>query len=276
VHRFQVLWHDVRVETEDPAVFACIGLMVQQATQHLALQARVRLAVRGAAGAGYQIFDGGDLCATAETPEEVLDIVYMRVNRRAMELASLKGWVRMHGAVAGLGGHRVAVVGAGASGKTTLAVGLLCDGVNVEADESFLARDGDVLGVPRRLHVKPGTVAFVSAAPWLLDAPELGPLPIRVVDPTEHGFAWDLPIGPIQDLILLQRTDGPSRLEPLPASRAVQEIMGQVFPVLEPRRVIVRQAAQLASFARCHALHAGPDGAAPGLVKVLVTSAGLP
>jgi hypothetical protein len=276
VHRFQVLWHDVRVEVEDRAAFECIGLMVQKANQHLAVQAQVQLTVLGSAGVGYQILDGGDLCATAETPEETLDSVYMRVNRRAMELASLKGWLRVHGAVAGFGGRRVAVVGSGAAGKTTLAVGLLCEGAAVEVDESFLTRDGQVVGVARRLHVKQGTMAHVKAAPWLVDAPVLGSPPIRVVDPTEHGFAWDMPIGPIQDLIVLRRTDGPSRLEPTPASLVVQEVMGQVFPVLEPRRVIVRQAAQLAASARCHTLHAGPDGDAPRLVRILVSPVGVP
>jgi hypothetical protein len=276
VHRFQVQWHDVRVEVEDRAVFDLIGLIVQRATHHVTVQAVVRLTVLGSAATGYRILDGGDLCALAETPEAVLDVVYMRVYRRAMELASLKGWLRVHGAVAGFGGRRAAMVGAGAAGKTTLTVGLLGLGASVEVDESFLTRDGDVVGVARRLHVKPGTVTFMESAPWLADAPALGPLPVRVVDPTEHGFGWDLPLGPIGDLIVLRRTDGPSRLEPASSSLVVQEIISQVFPVLEPRRVIVRQAALLAASARCHELHAGPDGEAPHLVRVLVSAAGVP
>lgn len=269
-------WHDVQVEVEDPAAFDLIGHIVQRANQHLEVQAQVRLTVLGSARTGYQVLDAGDLCDTVETPEDVVEVVYRRVYRRAMELASLKGWLRVHGAVAGFGGHRVAVVGAGAAGKTTLTVGLLCLGARVEVDESFLARQGDVVGVARRLHVKPGTLTFMKSAPWLLDAPSIGPPPVRAVDPTEHGFPWDLPVGPIEDLVVLRRTDGPSQLMPAPASRVVQEIINQVFPVLEPRRVIVRQAAQLAASARCHELLAGPDGEAPRLIKVLVTEADVP
>jgi hypothetical protein len=270
-----VQWHDVQVDVEDRAAFDLIGLMVQRAQHHLAPQAQIRIVVLGSADRGYRILDAGDLYASVETPEAVLDQVSMRIYRRAMELASLKGWLRVHGAVAGLGERRVAVIGAAAAGKTTLSVGLLCEGTNVEVDESFLARDGQVVGVARRLHVKPGTLALMPAASWLEDAPALGPLPVRVVDPTEHGFAWELPIGPVHELIVLRRTDGPSHVEPIVPSLVVQEVLDQVFPVLESRRDMVRQASLLAASARCHLLHAGPDGAAPGLVKILVSSPGL-
>ena len=240
-------WHDVRVDVGDRAAFDLIGLMVQRARQHISAPAQIRITVQGSSAQGYRILDAGDLYASVETPEAVLDQVSMRVYRRALELASLKGWLRVHGAVAGLGGRRVVVIGAAAAGKTTLAIGLLCEGANVEVDESFLARDGQVVGVARRLHVKPGTLAMVPAAPWLEDAPTLGPLPVRVVDPTEHGFAWELPIGPVHELIVLRRTDGPSRLEPISPSLVVQEVLDQVFPVLESRRDMVRQASLLAA-----------------------------
>jgi hypothetical protein len=263
------------VEVEDRTAFDRIGLTVQRAQQDITVQAKIRITVLGSPAQGYRLLDAGDLYASVEAPEAVLDEVSMRVYRRAMELASLKGWLRVHGAVAGIGKRRVAVIGAAAAGKTTLSVGLLCEGANVEVDESFLARDGQVVGVPRRLHVKPGTLAVVSAASWLEDAPTLGPLPVRVVDPTEHGFAWALPLGPVQDLIVLRRTDGPSHVEPIAPSTVVQEVLDQVFPVLESRRDIVRQASLLAASARCHVLHAGPDGAAPRLVKILVSSPGL-
>jgi hypothetical protein len=265
----------VQVDIEDRAAYELVGLTVQRARQHIETQAQIRITVLGSESQGYRLLDAGDLYASVETPEAVLDQVSMRVYRRAMELASLKGWLRVHGAVAGIGGRRVAVIGDVAAGKTTLSVGLLCEGANVEVDESFLTRDGQVVGVARRLHVKPGTVAMLPSASWLEAAPKLGPLPVRVVDPTEHGFAWELPVGPIQDLVVLRRTEGPSSVEPMVPSLVVQEVLDQVFPVLEPRRDMVRQASMLAASAHCHLLQAGPDGSAPGLIKILVTGAGL-
>ena len=163
------------------------------------------------------------------------EAVFMRVYRRALELASLKGWLHVHGAVVGFGDHRVAIVGPSSAGKTTLAIGLLCEGANVEVDETFFTRDREVVGVARRFHVKPGTLTLMNSVQWLVDAPMLGSLPIRAVDPTEHGFTWDLPVGPLRDLVVLRRTDGPSRLESARTPLVVQEFICQVLPRLEPR-----------------------------------------
>ena len=264
------------IKVDDPVAFAQISLMVQRAKHHLDAEVSLELSVEGTLDAGYAVYDNGDLYARVDTLDAVLDAVYMRIYRRAMELASLKGWLRVHGAVASLGARRVAVVGAGAAGKTTLSIGLLELGANVECDESFLTRNAQVVGVARRFHIKPGTLELMADSAWLRDVPTVGSLPVRVLDPSEHGFGWDLPVGPITDLIALRRTDEASRIEGSSAQVLVQEIIAQVFAVLEPRRVIVREAARLGASARCHVLYAGPDGVAPHLVKVLVTPPRVP
>ncbi len=128
----------------------------------------------------------------------------------------------------------------------------------------------------RRFHVKPGTLEVLANLEWLHDLATLGPLPVRVLDPSEHGYSWDLALGPITDLVALRRTEGPSHIEPASAQAIVQDIITEVFAVLEPRRVIVREAARLAASAQCHVLHAGPDGAAPSLLTVLVTPPSVP
>jgi HPr kinase/phosphorylase len=270
VHEFQVLWHDVRVETDDPEASVVINLVAQRASHRLAAQAQVHLTVLRTGEASYRVMDNGDLYSVVASPDQLFAVVFQRVYHRALELGSLKGWLHVHGAVAGFGGHRVALVGPSSAGKSTLAIGLLCEGANVEVDESFFTRDGEVVGVARRFHVKPGTLTLLNSVQWLMDAPVLSSPSSRAVDPTEHGYAWDLPVGPLHDIVLLRRTDGPSRLEPAPTSLGVQEVIGQVLPFLEPRRAIVRQSSLLVASARCHVLHAGPDRQAPALVRSLV------
>ncbi len=103
----------MRVEVDDPVAFAQIGLMVQHAHHHLAPEASVDIVVEGTEALGYRVDDHGDRCADVTSLDDLLDVVYMRIYRRAMELASLKGWLRIHGAVVAVGGRRVAVVGAG-------------------------------------------------------------------------------------------------------------------------------------------------------------------
>ncbi|MGH9028901.1 MAG: hypothetical protein ACRDV4_04725, partial [Acidimicrobiales bacterium] len=267
---FQVLWHGVRLKTDDPTVFRLFGLIDQRARHSTEALAETHITALGSPEGGFRIFDRADFLQGTATPEEVLDCVFTRVYRRAAELASLRGWLRVHGAVVGLEHHRVVVIGPASAGKTTLVLGLLAEGAAAEVDESFVARRNEVVGVARRFHVQPGSVEILERCPWLRDAPALGPDPVRFVDPTEHGFEWEIPIGPVEHVVVLRRTDGPSRLEPAPTSAVVQEVISQAFPVLEPRRAIVRQASALATSAGCHLLHAGPDLKAPAMLMSLV------
>lgn len=271
----QILWHRVVVEVADPRAAEQLARMHQRAEHDVAPLATVRLTVTGDAGAGYQVFDNGDLLARVGTPRQVLDEVFARAHRRAFELASLKGWVRFHGAVLTVDGSRIAVVGDSGAGKTTLAMAVLAGGGAVETDESFVARDGEVFSVARRFHVKPGTAELVPSAPWLADAPVLdGDPPLQLVDPTEHGLAWRLPVGPVDHVVQVERTSGASRLEPVGASVVVQGLIAESFPVVESRAVVVRQASAVVAGVPTHRLANGPDGVAPELLRSLTLRRG--
>ena len=258
------------VDVPDADAAVQLALMHQRAEHPVAPQATAHLTVTGDAARGYEVFDHGDHLASAATPRAVLDEVFARVHRRAFELASLKGWVRFHGAVVTVDGARMAIVGESGSGKTTLALELLVAGGAVETDESFVARGGQVFSVARRFHAKPGTVELMPAATWLDDAPVLdGDPPLRLIDPTEHGWRWRLPLGPIDHVVLLERTAGPSSIEAIGARAVVQELIVEAFPVTESRASVVRQASDLVRGTVTHRLRNGPDGRAQALLRGL-------
>lgn len=270
----RVLWHRVVVDvTEaDGAAVDQLVRLHQRAAHDVAPLATAHLRVVGSAGDGYEVFDGRDRLARVGTARAMLDEVFARAHRRAFELASLKGWVRFHGAVVSVAGSRVAIVGRSGSGKTTLALALLEAGATFETDESFVARGGLVFGVARRLHVKPGTMDHLPGATWIGDAPILdGDPPLRVVDPTDHGRPWIVSKGPIAHLVVLDRVDGPSSIEPIAASTVVQGLIAESFPVTESRAAVVRQAAALVRGRPLHRLANGSDGRAAALVASLVT-----
>ncbi len=251
-----------------------LRLLHQRAEHDPEPLAGVHLTVVGDAASGYELFDGPDQLATAATPRAVLDLAYERVHRRVFELASLRGWVRFHGAVIDIDGARVALVGPSGVGKTTLALSLLVGGGGVETDESFVTRAGEVLAVARRFHVKPGWREIMSGADWLDDAPVLaGDPPLRLVDPTEHGLGWHVPIGPIDRLVVVERGEGPSLVEPLPTSDAVQVLIDQSFPLSESRGSIVRAAAMLADSCATHRLVNGADTDGERLLRILARPA---
>lgn len=267
----QVLWHRVIVDVSDGAAATQLARMHQRADHAVAPIATVHIKVTGDGSAGYQVFDGQDLLAEVTSPREVLDEVFARVHRRAFELASLKGWVRFHGAVLRIGNQRLALVGASGSGKTTLALRLLTNGHAIETDESFVARGADVFSVARRLHVKPGTTERFPDTSWASAAPILdGAQPLRTVDPTEHGFGWPITSGPIDHIIVVEPNDGPSALTPVGPSELIQGLIEESFPVTEPRAAVVRQAAALVTGRGTYRLLNGGDGQAAELVARLV------
>lgn len=256
-----------------PQVGPWLALAGHHAEQELVPTAWARLAVERA-GPGYRILDNGDELTVVPTPRAVLDAVFARIHRRAFELASLAGWLRVHGAVMSIGGCRMALIGPSGAGKTTLALQALAAGHAVEGDESFLCRDGQVVTVPRRFHVKPGASARVPAArAWLADAPVLdGDPPLRLLDPTEAGHPWRLPVAPLDRLVIIERGPGPSHRHPVPTAAALPAIVAQAFPTVEPRATVVRQAAGLLQAGPAQGLAVGDDGAALACLEVIAGS----
>lgn len=263
--RFQLLWHDVTVEdrTGEPEVAALLELAAQDAEHTFAPTATAELSVAARQG-GFEVRDRDDRLAVVDTPRAVLDTVFARVHRRAFELAALAGWVRVHGTVLQVGGARFVLVGESGAGKTTLAVAALAAGHLAEGDESFLVRSGQVVAVPRRFHVKPGTEAHVpGAAAWLAAAPVLdGDPPLRLLSPTAVGRRWPLPVAPAEHVVVLERTGGPSALGPASAAAVAPLVVAQAFPTVEPRRRVVQEVAGLLRDVQVHALGVGPDGSA--------------
>ncbi len=213
---------------------------------------------------GYEVLDRGDRLAVVTTPRAVLDTVFARVHRRAFELAARRGWVRLHGVVLHLGDARAVVVGASGAGKTTLALAALAAGHDVEGDESLLVHAGEVVAVPRRLHVKPGSEVLVpAAAGWVAAAPCLdGDPPLRLVSPTAAGRPWRLRDGPVDHVVVLDRVDGGSSVEAASATEVAPFLVSQTFPTVERRAQVLAEVAGLLRSVGVHRLHAGPDGRA--------------
>jgi hypothetical protein len=266
------LWHHVRIELPDETTERAVHLVGQHAVHPFEPRAEIELAVRRRDGR-YVLFDRGDQVTELDSSRQVLDAVFQRVHRRAFELASLLGWARFHGAVARIGSTRLVLAGPSGSGKTTLAAALVTSGGVVEGDESFLAREGHVLAVARRWHVRPATMELLPEAAWLGHAPVLDAVPpLRLVDPTEHGFEWTLQDGRVDAVVVLFPAEPrQAAVEHLDGAGVVSTLLDQSFPVTESRAAVVRQAAALALQSRGHAL----TGRAADPIETVHTLAGL-
>jgi hypothetical protein len=201
--RFQLLPCAVEISIEDPGLMHSMRYLMNAAEQPVRPIRTFRYSVAGTGP--WEVHEEGDLLERSDHPNDVLGALYRRCHQRAYHLFALGGWTLVHGAVVGVGGERLLIVGDSGTGKSTLALHLLLRGAAVEGDELALVRGGQVIPLPRRFRLKPGTL---DVLPELRDL--AGSLPrvehdgvvVSAFDPTEAGYPWSLRLGPIDALVL--------------------------------------------------------------------------
>ena len=258
----RLLWHSLVVEG-DPQVVDHLAALLPDARHPVPALRTLRYAVDSTAH-GYAILEEGDALARVATAEEAADVVHVRAHRRAFELASLAGWVRVHAATVDLDGVRVLVVGPSGAGKSTLASRLLLDGADVQGDESVLVRRGESLAVPRALHLKPGTDHVLPELASVLPS-----LPVvnqvTVLDPARFGRPVDLRVAPVAHVVLLaERSSQPDAVitcTPVDGGTVLEALLTDAFPLTETKARMVSVLAGAMVSARGHRLASGPPGA---------------
>jgi hypothetical protein len=258
----RLLWHSLLVEG-DPQVVDQLAAILPDAHHPVPALRSLRYTV-DATPDGYDVAEEGDALARVATPEEAADVVHVRAHRRAFELASLAGWVRLHAATVDLDGVRVLVVGPSGAGKTTLATRLLLDGAEVQGDESVLVRRGESLAVPRALHLKPGTDRVLpELAPVLPSLPVVND--VTVLDPARLGRPVELRLAPVAHVVLLaERSDPPAGVvtcAPVDGGTVLEALLTDAFPLTETKARMVSVLAGAMVSARGHRLTSGPPGA---------------
>jgi len=261
----------VTVELEQVAdeVHAAVAYLVNSADHDMAAVATMHYRVsptlrsdpnsnddgKGAAGLrAMTLTEDGDHLTTVSSAMDVLEVLYRRVHQRAFELASLRGWVRLHAASVD-DVSRVLLVGPSGTGKTTLSCRLRLDGVDVPADESVLVRGGIALPVARPFHIKPTmnrVLPRVHAAAEL--APALVDGSVRALDPRVLGGSWRIVARPVAAIVLLHRRDDGTGGTPVPLTtiETMPRLVQECFPNLEPPATLLRELAGLLRVARCY------------------------
>lgn len=254
----RVLWHSLLV-AGDERVVGRLAALIPDAHHPVPALRRAHYVVT-ATGDGVVVAEEGDTVAVVPNPEDAADLVHVRMHRRAFELASLAGWVRVHAATVDLDGTRVLVVGPSGAGKTTLAAKLLLDGADVQGDESVLVRRGESLAVPRALHLKPGTARLLpELADVLPSLPVVGD--VAVLDPARVGRPIVLQVSPVHHVVLLAGPGtGAVTCAPAGGGAVLEALLTDAFPLTETKARMVSVLAGAMASARGHRLTAGsPD-----------------
>jgi len=264
---FQVLWHQVSIDSSkaSPNVTQALMYLSNTAAHNFAPVSTMSYTIKPH-GDRFEVREEGDLLGSESDAQDVLDVVYRRMYQRSFELASLRGWVRIHAATVELPSGRALLVGRSGMGKTTLSCALRLAGIEVPADESVLVRDGLAIPVPRRFHVK---IPVADALPELANIADHSPMlasgAVAAVDPRQLGGGWAIAQRLVQSVYLLERSSK-TRLQALAAVETVPQLLDGCFRNQEPTAEVIRAASGIARIATCHRLLVGDPHDAAALL----------
>ena len=197
----------------------------------------------------YALFEESDWLSDLNSPADVLHVIYQRVYQRLIERWVNSDWVGFHGALFNIGGKRLAMLGDKGTGKTTLSATLACEGYAVEGDEVFMSRSSQVVALPRRFHLKPGTIQHVRKLEALwpnLPLQMSGDMPIRALDPSQLGLCWRIDIAPIDAVLwITPNHGGKSALKQLGTFETLQKLVESAHYWGHSRELVVTEAARL-------------------------------
>jgi hypothetical protein len=246
----------VTVSAPDAAALAAIRDAVAVVEQPMAASREQRYGVAVEAG-GYALTEEGDALGSVTTVAEASATIAARSRRRALELAALKGWVRLRAALVDLDGVRLLLAGPPGTPKTLLALRLGLRGGRVQGDESVLLRDGVCLAVPAPLRLPDGApVALAELADLLGALPRPGG--VAALEPGRAlGGPLELRAAPIDHVVVLDSRPGRIACRVSTQAETLTDLAPWLAATGGPKPTLARALVAALASARCHRLHVG-------------------
>lgn len=140
----------------------------------------------------YVIMEAEETLISSPDPELVT--LYVNEMTNFYLAHHMKGLVKIHAACGSLKGRRFLLAGEKGAGKTTLVTKLLFEGMNAHGDERVLVRGDQTIPLPRKFHLKEGSVPLIPQLSGIWN--RLTPYPgygVRTCyfAPPDAGFAWE-------------------------------------------------------------------------------------
>jgi hypothetical protein len=162
--------------------------------------------------------EGETLISSADTEWVTLyvnEIVNFRLARH------MSGFIKIHAACGSFEKKRFLLAGKKGAGKTTLITRLLFDGMDAHGDERVLVRGHEVIPLPRKFHLKEGTIPLITKLRPIWDKLTSYPISHGVrlcfFDPLNAGLRWQTKWGKVNAIFYLKPNHGnPTELEPCP------------------------------------------------------------
>lgn len=232
MERLQFLACTVEIRTDFAAFAHRLRYLAQHADQdHVVTDHGNYEIVRE--GESYVVREDGAVIFAERSGEMAFEVLFRRIHGRAF--AALPHDIRIHAASGIDQGRMFLLVGNPLSGKTTLALHLLLEGIEMVGDELVLLRDGLAVAFPRKFYPRESSLALLpeiklagSDLPFVIDTH--GGRRIAI-DPAELGRPWRIARAPVKAVYYLDPDfSRKTRLYPCTKLDMVRLVMEQCTP----------------------------------------------
>jgi hypothetical protein len=136
--------------------------------------------------------------------------LYQRLDHRA--IAALPDHIRITAATGMHAGSAFLLVGPPRSGKTTLALSLMFEGIEIAGDQLVLLRDGEVVAFPRKFYAREESLSrlprlrLIDKFAACISNPQEGRF--VALDPLEFGRPWRIAPAPVYTILYIEPNFG--------------------------------------------------------------------
>jgi hypothetical protein len=207
-----------------------------------------------------QVHQGGSLVYQ----DREIGAVLLQLESTVTEFVAraMEGYTRLHAGSVTLEGRRFLVAGSKGAGKSSLLLKLLIGGAEVQGDENVLFRGEETIPLPRKFHLRDGTLEMVpelkAAAAGLRRYQPVSVPPLCFFDPTDVGLPWRVKAAPADAIVFLEPAfGGDSILEPFPKVGMVQDLLFQTLNLAEKAGPQIEELSGLVRGCACFRLRNG-------------------
>jgi hypothetical protein len=272
VEYIRLLSCEFEIRTNSPEMMDRLSLIMPRAEQDVPVVERCTVTVDWT-GDEFRIdIDGVDQDFELSAIS-ALETLYQHLQRRA--IAALPDHIRIVAVTGMHAGSAFLLVGPERAGKTTLALSLMFEGIEITGDQLALLRDGEALAFPRKFYAREESLSRV---------PQLGlfdkfsdrianPQQYRVVglDPLEFGKPWRIAPAAVSTMLYIEPNfGGRSILRRSGKVEIIRRVMAHCAPPISGRQGWLADLCTTIDRARTFIIELGDlDPAVAAIIEVL-------
>ena len=238
VEHIRLLSCEFEIRTNSPEIMDRLSLITPRAEQDVPVVERCTVTVDWT-GDEFRIdIDGVDEDFEL-TVRSALETLYQGLHRRVM--AALPDHIRITAATGMHAGSTFLLVGPERAGKTTLALSLMFEGVEIIGDQLALLRDGEALAFPRKFYAREESLSRLPKLRLFdkISASIDNPQQYRVaaLDPLEFGKSWRIAPAAVSVMLYIEPNfGGRSTLRPSGTLEMVRRVLPHCAPPISCRQ----------------------------------------